>query len=99
MKKIEIKKFGIGSLFKVALYFSIIPVVIMFLVGLVFLLIGIAGKVPEMGIFGVVYMVLPIFMVIFYGVMAVVAGLIYSGLASKFGGLEIYVTEDEESTY
>lgn len=95
MKKIELKKFGIASLVKVTLYFSIIPIVLMALGGLIGLLIGIASGERTVIVFGIIYMVMPIVMIGIYAVVTSLGGIIYNVLSSKFGGLEIYVNEKE----
>lgn len=94
MKKLEVRKLGIGSLVKVTLYFSIIPAVLMFLGGLLAFLLGIASGERGAVVFGMIYLLMPIFMIGIYALVTSIGGLLYNGLSSKFGGLEIFVNEE-----
>lgn len=96
MKKLEIKSIGVVSAFKATLYLSIIPMALIFLIGFIMLLIGIlVQEYAVLGI-GIAYMIMPIFMLFMYGLIAMLGALIYNLLAGKFGGLEITVKEKEE---
>jgi len=98
VRKIEVKKLGIKSLFKVTAYMMIVPLGIFFLIGLATLIIGSAIGQPEVRIFGIIYMIFPIFMIPLYGGIAALTGLIYNAFSKKFGGLECYI-EDEENKF
>ncbi len=96
MKKIEIKKVSPGNLFKVMVYFLVLPMAIMLLVGMVVGLIGIVT-----GNMGIIFMAAflglgyPLLFIVIYGVMALLQTLVYNVLASRFGGLEITVDEED----
>ena len=98
MKKIELKKFGVGSLFKVTMYMLIIPVALLLIVGLVMILIGIAIQDFELvgiGIFvGIGY---PVIFVLMYALFGAIMAWIYNWLAGKFGGLEFTINELDEN--
>lgn len=93
MKKLEIKSVGVVSMGKTIVYIMLIPMAIFLLVGFFALLIGILIKQGEVAIFGGIYMIAPLFILVFYGVIAMLIGLVYNWLAGKFGGLEITLTE------
>lgn len=93
MKKLEIKSVGVVSMGKSVVYIMLIPMALLLLIGFFALLIGILISQSEVAIFGGIYMVVPIFILGFYGVVSMLIGLVYNWLAGKFGGLEITLTE------
>lgn len=93
MKKLEIKSVGVVSMGKTVVYIMLIPMALLVLIGFFALLIGILISQSEVAIFGGIYMVVPIFILGFYGVVSMLIGLVYNWLAGKFGGLEITLTE------
>lgn len=93
MKKLEVKSVGVVSLGKTTVYLMLIPMVLLLVIGFFALLIGILISQSEVAIFGGIYMVIPIFMLAFYGAISMLIGLIYNWLAGKFGGLEVTLTE------
>lgn len=93
LEKLEIKKVTPGSAFKVTLYFAIIPVLIMILIGIIALIVGLATGESAAAIFGGVYIIMPVVMVIIYGAFGALFALLYNVLSKKFGGLEIYVNQ------
>lgn len=96
MRKLEIKKIGTGSFVKTTIYFMLIPSAIIFLIGLLATIIAAIFVAKEFLIFGIMYMLMPVFMLVIYGLISALIALVYSGLARKFGGLEIYVEEDQD---
>ncbi|WP_432664087.1 hypothetical protein R9X47_26595 [Wukongibacter baidiensis] len=99
MKKLELKKITPKSAFKVTLYFAIIPVALMILVGIIALLIGIGTRNGGVAMFGGAYLIAPIFMFFMYGAFAALFALIYNVASNRFGGLEIVVDEEDVDTY
>lgn len=98
VKRVELKKFGVGSVFKVILYMMIIPIALFLIIGLVTTLIGVATQTYEMiglGIFiGVGY---PIIFLLMYGLFGTLMALLYNAFAGKFGGLELTISDIEEN--
>jgi hypothetical protein len=99
MKKIEISKFGLGSVFKVMMYLMVLPIAFCFVIGVVMAIIGAVTKAYHllaMGVFfGIGY---PVIFILVYGLFGTLMALIYNGLAGKFGGLELTIREIEEGT-
>ena len=95
MKNIEIKKVAPKSAFKVTLYFAIIPIVIMLIVGIGASIIAAITGQGELAFFGIAYIVMSIVGIVLYGVFGALFAVLYNVLAGKFGGLEISVKEDE----
>ena len=97
MKKLEVKKIEIIPLMKVAVYILVIPVCLMFIVGLVLLLVGLASSNTILAITGLILgLFYPLLFLAIYIGMGALQGLIYNVLANKFGGLEIKVLEKTE---
>lgn len=87
MTKLEIKKLDVKSVFKVVLYFSLIPVLIVF-IG--FLISGIfIGSLEFIAIIPI--LIYPFFL----GLIGMVTALIYNWFSKKFGGLRIEVADLE----
>ncbi len=99
MKKIEIISFGLKSLFKTTIYFAFIPLVLMFLLGIIVLIIGIVSSYSELILVGIIYMVIPFGMIIFYGLFTSLVGLIYNIFLKKYGGLELTVKAIDEEHF
>lgn len=94
LKKIEVKKLGLKSLFKTIIYLTIIPMTILFLIGLFLTVVGaIVGEWALLGL-GIAYLFIPAIMILIYAGFGTLIGLLYNGLAGKFGGLELYIAED-----
>ncbi|WYP28400.1 hypothetical protein NSQ54_09975 [Alkalihalobacillus sp. FSL W8-0930] len=96
MKKVEIKKFGIGSVLKSTIYLYFIPIV---LIVIVFAFAIIIGALQE-GAAAFISIPIMLFMLLLYtalyaGVIALMT-LIYNWLAGKFGGLVVTIEEREE---
>lgn len=90
MTKLEIKKLDVKSVFKVVLYFSLIPVLIVF-IG--FLISGIfIGSLEFIAIIPI--LIYPFFL----GLIGMVTALIYNWFSKKFGGLRIEVADLEHKT-
>lgn len=97
MKKFEIKELGIVSTFKTAIYIYIIPMLLIFLIGLFATIIGVASSQGAILGVGIAYLVLPIFLLGMYGVISMLIALVYNKLSAKFGGLEVVLSEKVET--
>lgn len=96
LKKIEVKKLGLKSLFKTIIYLTIIPMTILFLIGLSLTVAGaIIGDWALLGI-GIAYLFVPAIMILIYAGFGTLIGLLYNGLAGKFGGLELHIAEEND---
>lgn len=99
VRRVELKKFAVGSVFKVIMYMMIIPIALFFMIGIVTTLIGVATQAYELvgiGIFiGIGY---PIIFLLMYGLFGTLMALIYNAFAGRFGGLELTISEIEENT-
>lgn len=96
MKKIEIKEVGPKSAFKTTLYIASIPLAILLFIGIIATIIGATtenGTVLEMG---VLYIMMPFFMLAIYGLVSMLVALVYNKFTSKFGGLELVITEKND---
>jgi hypothetical protein len=99
MKKVELKKFCVGSVFKVIMYMLIIPIALCFIISLIAIIIGLVTQEYEVVGIGVLMGIgYPIIFVLAYGLFGTLMALLYNGLAGKFGGLELMVSEIDEST-
>ncbi|QZY53679.1 hypothetical protein [Crassaminicella profunda] len=96
MKELEIKKVKAGSAFKVTMYFAIIPVIIMIIVGIIALLIGAVSGSKEPMFFGIGYMIMSVLMIGIYGAFGALFAVLYNVLAGKFGGLEVVIDDQQE---
>lgn len=97
MKKVEIIKLDIKSVFKVTIYFMIIPMLIFFLIGIISIIFGVSTGNSEISILGILYLIMPIIIILFYGAIAALMGLIYNIFSKKFGGFGYYVRNDENN--
>jgi hypothetical protein len=95
VKKVEIRELGISSLVKVTLYFSIIPIALMIIVGVLAFIVGLISGERAAIVFGMLYLAMPIAVVIIYGVTMAIGGVLYNAFSSKFGGLEIFIKDKE----
>lgn len=95
MRKLEIKELGVKSLFKVSVYIMLIPMALIFLIGIVLTIIAAALGMYELLIAGILYSVLPIAAIPFYGAIYMLMGLIYNAFSKRFGGLEMTVEEKD----
>ena len=99
MKKIEINRFGLGSVFKVMIYLMIIPMILCFIIGIVMILAGVATRAYEFVGIGILVAVgYPLFFILVYGLFGTLIALIYNWLAGKFGGLEVTIREIDENS-
>ncbi|PAB58987.1 hypothetical protein [Anaeromicrobium sediminis] len=96
MKHLEIKRVEPKSAFKTTLYFAIIPIIIMLIVGIGASIVGAAIGESGVSFFGIAYIIMSVFMAIIYGVFGALFAVLYNALAGKFGGLEISVKEDKD---
>ena len=98
MKKFEVKKMGIASVFKCNFYMMLIPSAVFLLVGIITVLIGIVLQEGEFILLGVLAgMLYPVLLLGFSGLMYMLMGLIYNFFAQRFGGLELTLEEKELS--
>ena len=96
MRKIEIRRIGVLSTWKVTTYMMVLPAILCFLMGLAIALIGICSGQTEMIFMGILMaLVYPIMFVVIYGPMAMLMTLIYNLFSGKFGGLKITIKEEE----
>ncbi len=96
MKRVEIKNIDAKSIFKVTIYVMIIPMVILMILGLIML--SLSNEDPALKIVGIIYLVgMPVFTVVIYGPLSMLTAWIYNKLSSKFGGLEILLSDDQEN--
>ncbi|MBH5316848.1 hypothetical protein I6N90_03360 [Paenibacillus sp. GSMTC-2017] len=97
--KMEVKAFGIFSVFKTVLYFLILPAGFMAVLGLIALVVGFAIGEHTVTVMAIPYIIMPIFMMILYPVFGMLNGLIYNGFSKKFGGLEVTLVAKEQAQY
>jgi len=93
MKRIEIVGIGKKSVFKTTIYLMIVPLSILFVIGFIMTIVSIVSTQPDMLIIGIPYMIMPVFMLIIYGLLSMLVALVYNKLASRFGGLELNIKE------
>lgn len=96
MKKIEVTNVTPLSAFKVTIYYSIIPLACMMVLGIIFTIIAAAIGQSELLAIGIPYIILPIILIWVYGLFSMLIALVYNGLAKKFGGLVVTVKDVEE---
>jgi hypothetical protein len=95
--KIEIKSLGVTSMFKTTLYFACVPLGLMFVIGVLGLIIGIAIGQSNIVVTVIPFLVMPFIMIGIYGLFSMLAGVIYNFFAKKFGGLELTIeTEGQD---
>jgi hypothetical protein len=97
LKKIEVNKLGAKNLFKVTIYLTSIPFGIMALIGVIITIIGGAMDHPMMLTIGIPYIIMPLFMIFIYGLLSMLMAVIYNLFSRKFGGLELVISEKEDS--
>jgi hypothetical protein len=97
MKKIEIKEVGITSAFKATIYLSIIPCALLGLLGLILTIIGLGIGEKALLALGVPYLIMPVFMLLLYGLFSMLGALIYNVFAKKYGGLELKIIEKQDA--
>jgi hypothetical protein len=93
MKRIEVKKVAPTSAFKATIYLMLIPMGIIFLIGIISALVGAALGETEVLWFGFGYAIMPIMMFGIYGVISMLIALVYNLFAGKFGGLVLTINE------
>jgi len=92
MKKFEVKKIGVKSMFKVTMYMMVVPAIFMLLAGILMIVFG--GD-PMLRVMGIVYVMFPVLIVVLYGPLAMLMALLYNVLAKKFGGLKIELAKSK----
>jgi hypothetical protein len=93
LKKLEVKSVGITSMGKATIYMMLIPTAIILIIGLFTVFIGLLISEREVAIIGGMYSFIAIVMLGLYGAISMLCGATYNWLASKFGGLEITLSE------
>ncbi|MGM7702740.1 hypothetical protein ACSVDE_13510 [Pseudalkalibacillus sp. Hm43] len=98
MKKVLVNKLRAKNMFKITIYLTILPFGIMGVIGLFMTIIGAAIDQPPLLFMGISYIVMPVFLILIYGLLAMLNTVIYNKLSGKFGGMELYLTEEEKPT-
>ncbi|MBP3965099.1 hypothetical protein [Paenibacillus lignilyticus] len=98
MRKVEIREIGTKSMFKTTIYLMIIPMALMAFIGLMITIIGAATGKGTLLVVGIPYLVIPFFLVFFYGALSMLVALVYSAFAKKFGGLELTLVDKDAPT-
>lgn len=93
MRRIEVKKVAPVSVFKALMYLMVIPMGILFLIGVISALVGVALGETEVLWFGIAYTFVPFIMLGIYGLLSMLIALIYNLFAGKFGGLVLTINE------
>jgi len=94
MKKFEVKKIGVKSMFKVTLYMMVIPAIFMLIAGIVIL--SFSSLDSGFRTVGIIYLLFPILIVAIYGPLAMLMAWIYNVLAKKFGGLKLELSKSKK---
>ncbi|MDW7675520.1 MAG: hypothetical protein SCK28_13410 [Bacillota bacterium] len=98
MKKVEVIRFEPKSIFKVIMYMMILPTVILLTIGLIILFLGLFTANTELLIVGAMMIIgYPLVLLIFQGLIGMLAAFIYNKFAERFGGLELQLNENTES--
>jgi hypothetical protein len=95
--KVEIKEVKVTSAFKTTLYVTSIPMALIFVVAIILIIVGSALQQRELLFVGIAYLIMPVFICLFYGVISMLIALVYNLLSGKFGGLELTVQEKRDS--
>ena len=74
----------------------IIPIALCLLIGIVLTLVAIIMQAEEALFAGILYIIMSVLMVPFYGLFSMLAGLIYNSCAKKFGGLIIHIEDESD---
>lgn len=93
MKSYEVLEINKKSFFKTTIYLMIIPMLLVFIIGLGIMVVGILIDEPFAIGLGIPYMILPIFLIFIYGLFGMLVALVYNKLAKRFGGLELKLVE------
>jgi len=93
MKSYEVLELNKKSVFKTMVYLMIIPSILIFIVGLGIVVVGILIKEPLTLVVGIPYMIMPVVLILIYGLVSMLVAWIYNKLAKRFGGLELKVVE------
>jgi uncharacterized membrane protein len=94
----EIKRIGPRSAFKATLYIASVPLALLMVIGVLLTIVGASIGNTNLLIAGIPYIVMSIFMVFIYGLISMLASLVYNKFAGKYGGLELEVQVEEERT-
>lgn len=82
-------------MFKTTLYFSSVPLGIMFIVGIFSLIIGIVTRNQGVAVAVLPFVVMPFIMIFVYGLFGVLAGGVYNFFSKRFGGLELRIEKED----
>lgn len=91
MKKIEIKKFIPKTVFKSVLFLSSIPILALIIFSIINFTVGTPQNKESSLLVTILYLV---FSPLAYGLVAMVLALSYNWFASKFGELEIEISDE-----
>ena len=94
MKKLVVKQIGVRSAFKVTLYVVSVPMALVFILGLIFTVIGASFPATRLLYVGIPYLIMPFFLLFLYGLFSMLISFVYNKFAGKFGGLELQVEEE-----
>ncbi|MFX3633298.1 MAG: hypothetical protein ACE3L7_30555 [Candidatus Pristimantibacillus sp.] len=96
MKNYEIVRLGKKSVFKTTIYIVSTPLLLMMFIGLIVVMIGAGTGEPTL-FMALPFVIMPVFMLFFYGLLSVIVALVYNLLAKRFGGIEINMVEKDSS--
>lgn len=96
MRKIEIKDVKVMSAFKTTIYVTLVPLGFMMAIGLLVTIISILFGNFSLLAIGIPYIIMPIIFLGLYGVFSMLIALVYNKLSSKFGGLEVTISEKND---
>lgn len=97
MKSYEVIDVNKKSIFKTTIYVMSIPLAIMAAIGIIITIISVLTGNTAMLVFGIPYIVMPVFMLFIYGLLSMLMALVYNKFAKKFGGLELKLVEKSSS--
>lgn len=93
MKKVEVKEIKAVSAFKTTVYLVSVPMGILLVIGSLIALVSAMLRSGPGILVGILYMIMPLFMLAIYGALSMLVAIIYNFLANRFGGLELIIEE------
>lgn len=91
--KVEIKSVKPASVFKVSLYFMVIPFLMLSMFSIISILFGLISLESNFVVFGIMYIIVMGVAAAFSGVLYMLFAFVYNALDKRFGGLEIELEE------
>lgn len=73
----------------------IIPTLLLFIVGLGMVVVGLIIKETFIVFMGIPYLIMPVILILIYGLVGMLVALVYNKLAKRFGGLELKIVEKD----